>query len=222
MKQLDWHFFLSKEKKLSYFQNILIYLHNKRKKGIVIYPKKKDIFNAFRITHFHSVKVVIIGQDPYHGPNQAHGLAFSVPPNILSLPPSLNNIYTELASDIPEIIIPKHGCLIHWAMEGVLLLNSILTVEQGKSCSHANIGWEKFTNQVIHILNIYRENIIFLLWGRYAQNKGNIINNKKHYILETSHPSPKSAKYGFIGCRHFSKTNKFLIQKNIKTINWQI
>lgn len=222
MEQLNWHSFLSQEKKLSYFQNILIHLNNQRKQGVIIYPHKKNIFNAFRLTHFKSVKVVIIGQDPYHGPKQAHGLAFSVLPNVSILPPSLNNIYKELALDIPEIIIPKHGCLINWAIEGVLLLNSILTVEKGKSCSHINIGWEKFTDQVIHVLNIHRQNIIFLLWGRYAQNKGNIINHKKHYILETSHPSPRSAQYGFIGCRHFSKTNKILTQKNIKTINWQI
>lgn len=221
MNKLNWNYLLSEEKKLSYFQNILTILKNKRKQGITIYPKQKDIFNAFRFTTFESIKVVIIGQDPYHGANQAHGLAFSVPPNIVALPPSLNNIYIELATDIPKIIIPKHGCLQSWAMEGVLLLNSILTVEESKSGSHANIGWEKFTNKIIHIINIYKKNIVFLLWGRYAQNKGNIIDHKKHYILETSHPSPISAQYGFIGCRHFSKTNTFLIQEKMTTINWQ-
>lgn len=221
MKKLNWSSFLSEEKKLLYFQKILTILHDKRKKGIFIYPRQKDIFNAFRFTSFESVKVVIIGQDPYYNPNQAHGLAFSVLPNIIPIPPSLHNIYTELITDIPKIIMPKHGCLQSWAKEGVLLLNSILTVEHGKSGSHANIGWEKFTDKVIHILNVYRKNIIFLLWGRYAQNKGNIIDHKKHHILETSHPSPISARYGFIGCRHFSQSNKLLIQKNIKTINWQ-
>lgn len=221
MKKLNWSNFLSQEKKSLYFQKILTTLNNKRKKRIIIYPKQKDIFNVFRFTDFESVKVVIIGQDPYHGPNQAHGLAFSVLPNITSLPPSLKNIYTELKSNIPNIVIPKHGYLKSWATEGVLLLNSILTVEQGKSCSHANIGWEIFTDKIIHILNIHRKNIIFLLWGRYAQNKGNIINYKKHYILTTSHPSPISAQHGFLGCRHFSKTNIFLTKKKIKTINWQ-
>lgn len=222
MKKLNWHSLLSEEKKSFYFKKIFTTLHDKNKKGIIIYPKKKDIFNAFRVTTFESTKVVIIGQDPYHGPNQAHGLAFSTPPKTLPLPPSLNNIYTELTSDIPDIVTPKHGCLLSWATEGVLLLNSILTVEQGKSRSHANIGWEKFTDKIIQILNIYKKNIVFLLWGRYAQNKGNFINDKKHHILTTSHPSPMSAQYGFMGCRHFSKTNRFLIQKNIQPVNWHI
>lgn len=221
MKKLNWNFFLSKEKNLSYFQKILTTLCEKRKRGIIIYPKQKDIFNAFRYTTFESVKVVIIGQDPYHNPNQAHGLAFSVLPNITSLPPSLNNIYKELILDIPTITTPQHGCLLHWATEGVLLLNSILTVEKGKSCSHANIGWEKFTDKVIHIINNHKKNVVFLLWGRYAQKKGNFINYKKHQILETSHPSPMSVQHGFIGCRHFSKTNRFLTQKNIQPIDWQ-
>lgn len=221
MKKLTWRSFLSEEKKLSYFQKILTILHKKRKKGIIIHPKKEDIFNAFRFTEFESVKVVIIGQDPYHGPNQAHGLAFSIPPHITPLPPSLNNIYKELISDISDIKKPKNGYLKSWSEEGVLLLNSILTVEQGKSRSHTNIGWEIFTNKVIHILNIYKKNIVFLLWGRYAQKKGEIINHKKHHILETSHPSPMSVKYGFFGCRHFSKTNFILKQHNKTPINWQ-
>lgn len=221
MNTLNWHYLLSEEKKLLYFQKIFTILENKRKKGVIIYPQQKNIFNAFRLTTFASIKVVIIGQDPYSHPNQAHGLAFSVLPNIVPLPPSLKNIYTELITDIPTIVMPKHGCLNSWAKRGVLLLNSILTVEQGKSCSHANIGWEKFTDKIIHIINIYKKNIIFLLWGRYAQNKGNIINHNKHYILEASHPSPMSVQKGFIGCHHFSKTNAILAQKNIKTINWQ-
>lgn len=221
MNKLNWSNLLSEEKTLLYFQKILTTLHEKRKKGIIIYPKKKDIFNVFRFTTFESVKVVIIGQDPYHNPEQAHGLAFSVLPKITVLPPSLINIYKELSTDIPKITIPKHGYLKNWATEGVLLLNSILTVEHGKSRSHANIGWEKFTDKVIHTINIYKKNIIFLLWGRYAQNKGNIIDHKKHYILETSHPSPFSAQHGFIGCHHFSKTNIFLKKQNTKTINWQ-
>ncbi|URJ33190.1 uracil-DNA glycosylase [Candidatus Blochmannia vicinus] len=220
MKELSWRYFLSEEKKLSYFNNILSYLEEQKKKGIVYYPKQKDIFNAFRFTSFESVKVVIIGQDPYHGPNQAHGLAFSVLPGVL-IPPSLKNIYKELVSDIPNFIIPNHGFLKSWTKEGVLLLNSILTVEAGKSHSHAHIGWELFTNKVIHILNVYKEKIIFMLWGRYAQRKGNMISQKKHHILTASHPSPISAQYGFLGCRHFSKANMFLMQEDKQVIDWQ-
>ncbi|URJ29865.1 uracil-DNA glycosylase [Blochmannia endosymbiont of Camponotus sp.] len=220
MKGLTWRYFLSEEKKLSYFKNILSYLEEQKKKGIVYYPKQKDIFNAFRFTSFESVKVVIIGQDPYHGPNQAHGLAFSVLPGVL-IPPSLRNIYKELVSDIPDFIMPNHGCLKNWANEGVLLLNSVLTVEAGKSYSHAHIGWELFTDKVIRILSIYKEKIVFMLWGRYAQKKGNIINKKKHYILTASHPSPISAQYGFLGCRHFSRANMFLMQQDKQIINWQ-
>ncbi|WHL25156.1 MAG: uracil-DNA glycosylase [Candidatus Blochmannia vicinus] len=220
MKELTWRYFLSEEKKLSYFKNILSSLEEQKRKGIVCYPKQKDIFNAFRFTSFESVKVVIIGQDPYHGPNQAHGLAFSVLPGVL-IPPSLRNIYKELVSDIPNFVIPSHGCLKSWAKEGVLLLNSILTVEAGKSNSHANIGWELFTDKVIRILNIYKEKIIFMLWGRYAQKKGNIISQKKHHILIASHPSPISAQYGFLGCRHFSRANMFLMQQDKQMIDWQ-
>ncbi|WP_159715140.1 uracil-DNA glycosylase [Blochmannia endosymbiont of Camponotus nipponensis] len=220
IKELTWQYFLSKEKKLSYFKNILFIVEERKKKGIIVYPQKKDIFNVFRFTSFKSVKVVIIGQDPYHGPGQAHGLAFSVLPGV-SLPPTLRNIYKELRSDIPNFTTPNHGFLKSWAQEGVLLLNSILTVEAGKSCSHANIGWELFTDKTIHTLNLYKEKIIFMLWGRYAQKKGNIINRKKHHILSTSHPSPMSAQHGFLGCRHFSKANMFLLQQNKQTINWQ-
>jgi len=219
-QKLNWRFLLSKEKTLPYFQNILFAIEKRKKKGITIYPKKKDVFNAFRFTSFESIKVVIIGQDPYHGSNQAHGFAFSVLPGVLP-PPSLRNIYKELASDMPDFVIPEHGCLESWAQEGVLLLNSILTVEEGRSCSHANIGWERFTDKIISILNTHKEKVIFLLWGKYAQNKGNIINHKKHYIFTASHPSPISAQRGFLGCHHFSKVNILLAQQNKQIINWQ-
>lgn len=221
MSELNWRFFLSKEKQSPYFQRILYILQQKIKSGETIYPKANDIFNAFRFTAFESVKVVIIGQDPYPNPNQAHGLAFSIPYGI-ALTPSLKNIYKELKSDIPNFIIPKHGHLKSWTKEGVFLLNSILTVEKGKRGSHANIGWEKFTDKVIDILNIYKRNLVFLLWGNYAKKKGNLIDKKKHYILTSSHPSPISAKYGFLGCHHFSKTNLFLMKNNKQIVNWQI
>lgn len=221
MPELNWKFFLSTEKNNPYFKKILNTLQKKRKSGIIIYPKTSDIFNVFRFTNFESIKVVIIGQDPYPSPNHAHGLAFSIPFGI-QLTPSLKNIYKELKFDIPNFIIPQHGCLYAWAQEGVFLLNSILTVEKGKSGSHFNIGWEYFTNKVINILNIYKENLVFLLWGNYAKKKIKIINSKKHYILTSTHPSPMSAKYGFLGCRHFSQTNEFLAKKNKKIINWQL
>lgn len=221
MSELTWKFFLSKEKQYPYFKKILHILQQEKKSGKIIYPKSNDVFNAFRFTTFESVKVVIIGQDPYHGPNQAHGLAFSVPFGN-EPPPSLKNIYKELQSDIPGFIIPKHGCLQSWTQEGVLLLNSILTVEKGKSCSHANIGWEQFTDKVIHILNMYKNNLIFLLWGNYAKKKGSFIDRRKHYILTSSHPSPMSVNNGFLGCQHFSKTNTFLIQHNKQIINWKL
>lgn len=221
MKKLTWKSLLSQEKNSTYFQNIFNILHQKKKLGIIIYPQKNKIFNAFRFTEFESIKVVIIGQDPYHSPNQAHGFAFSVP-NGVKLPPSLKNIYMELQSDIPNFVIPNHGCLLAWAQEGVFLLNSILTVEKGKSGSHAHIGWEQFTNKVIRILSDYQKNLVFLLWGNYAKKKSILIDRKKHCILYAAHPSPMSAKYGFFGCKHFSKANFFLKKFNKKTINWQL
>lgn len=221
MKRLTWKFLLSQEKNLPYFKNILNILHQKRNMGTIIYPEKNNIFDAFRFTSFESIKAVIIGQDPYHGSNQAHGLAFSVPYNI-PIPPSLKNIYKELATDILDFVIPQHGCLLSWSQEGVFLLNSILTVEKGKSFSHSNLGWEKFTDKVIRILNAYKTNLVFLLWGNYAKKKSILIDQNKHYILTTSHPSPMSAKYGFLGCKHFSKTNLFLKKHHQNIINWKI
>lgn len=221
MSELTWKSLLRKEKTLPYFKNILNILHKKRKLGIIIYPKQNKIFDAFRFTEFKAIKVIIIGQDPYHGPDQANGLAFSVSPG-KKLPPSLKNIYQELKCNIPNFIIPNHGYLYSWSQEGVFLLNSILTVEQGKSGSHSNIGWEYFTDKVIKILSYYQNNLIFLLWGNYAKKKSALINHNKHYILTASHPSPISAKYGFLGCQHFSKTNLILMKHNKKIINWTL
>lgn len=221
MRYLTWHDALKQEKKLPYFNNILTFIARERAAGITIYPHRRDVFNTFRLTELSAVKVVILGQDPYHGPQQAHGLSFSVRPGV-PMPPSLVNIYKELATDIPTFRIPRHGCLQDWAKQGVLLLNTVLTVEAGKAHSHAHLGWELFTEKVIKVLNINCHGIIFLLWGSHAQKKSNIINVKHHHILKTSHPSPLSAHRGFLGCHHFSKVNAILMQQGQKLINWQL
>ncbi|WP_301098358.1 uracil-DNA glycosylase [Otariodibacter sp.] len=215
-----WKEAIGDEKSQPYFENILRYVHTERVKGKIIYPPQNEVFSAFSLTEFADVKVVILGQDPYHGPNQAHGLSFSVKPGITP-PPSLMNIYKELSQDI-HFEIPKHGYLIEWAKQGVLMLNTVLTVEQGKAHSHANIGWETFTDKVIHQLNEQRENLVFLLWGSHAQKKGQFIYRNKHLVLTAPHPSPLSAHRGFFGCQHFSKTNHYLMEKGIKEINWQL
>jgi uracil-DNA glycosylase len=185
-----------------------------------IYPPGNQIFNAFELTPFDKVKVVLIGQDPYHGPQQAHGLAFSVNKGI-PIPPSLRNIYKALEIDL-GISPPNHGCLISWAKEGVLLLNAILTVEAGKPASHQGIGWEQFTDDVIQILNEQKEHLVFLLWGKFAQDKGKNINTQKHLVLKANHPSPLANSSQFIHCKHFSKTNEYLIQHGLAPINWKI
>ncbi|MGL9769781.1 MAG: uracil-DNA glycosylase [Sodalis sp. (in: enterobacteria)] len=216
---LTWCDTIAREKTLPYFQETLAFIARERAVGVTIYPPAKDVFNAFRFKELSAVNVVILGQDPYHGPNQAHGLSFSVKPGV-SVPPSLVNIYKELASDISGFVIPNHGCLQSWAQQGVLLLNAVLTVEGGKANSHANLGWGTFTDKVIKILNVHRKGIIFLLWGSHAQKKGMIINPKRHYVLKAPHPSPLSAHRGFFGCRHFSKTNVLLEQQHKKPIDW--
>ena len=187
----------------------------------MIYPPQNEIFNAFKLTEFEQVKVVILGQDPYHGLNQAHGLAFSVKPNVPP-PPSLVNMYKELATDIAGFQIPNHGYLVQWAQQGVLLLNTVLTVEQGQAHSHANFGWETFTDRVIAALNQQREHLVFLLWGSHAQKKGQFIDRERHCVLTAPHPSPLSAHRGFFGCHHFSKTNDYLRAHQIGEINWQL
>lgn len=215
-----WKEAIGEEKSQSYFQEILRIVQQERASGKVIFPPQNEIFSAFSLTEFSKVKIVILGQDPYHGVNQAHGLAFSVKPTIAP-PPSLVNIYKELAADV-GFTVPTHGYLVEWAKQGVLLLNTVLTVEQGKAHSHANIGWERFTDKVIAQLNQYREGLVFLLWGSHAQKKGQFIDRKRHCILSAPHPSPLSAHRGFLGCRHFSKANAYLRSKGIEEIDWQL
>ena len=184
-----------------------------------IYPHPKNVFNAFNSTPFDKVKVVIIGQDPYHNPGEAHGLCFSVQPGV-KVPPSLQNIYKEIESDLKIKKDFSQGTLTDWAKQGVLLMNAVLTVRKNQAGSHANQGWEKFTDKVIKQLSDKKENLVFLLWGNYAKQKGQIINRSKHLVLESTHPSPFSAYNGFFGCQHFSQTNKYLKQHGLKEIKW--
>ncbi len=216
-----WSDVLGQEKQQPYFQETLNFVRQEREAGKVIYPPAADVFNAFKYTEFADVKVVILGQDPYHGPNQAHGLCFSVLPGV-AVPPSLVNIYKELQKDIPGFEIPPHGYLLSWAQQGVLLLNTVLTVEAGKAHSHASLGWEKFTDRVIAALNDHRDGLVFLLWGNHAQKKGQYIDRQRHHVLMAPHPSPLSAHRGFLGCGHFSKTNQFLTEAGQQPITWQI
>lgn len=214
----SWKKHLILEFSKPYMQELKKFLQLEQLANKVIYPKNSQIFEAFKLTPWDQVKVVIIGQDPYHGLNQAHGLCFSVLPKV-ALPRSLVNIYTELYQDLG--IAPKtDGYLASWAKQGVLMLNSVLTVEQGLPGSHANKGWEKFTDQVILTLNSNRNKIIFLLWGQYALQKGKLIDSSKHIVLTAAHPSPLAANKGFFGCKHFSKTNVCLMEQGIDPINW--
>ena len=197
------------------------FLLQEKQQNKVIYPPSSLIFNALNTTPLNQVKVVIIGQDPYHGPNQAHGLSFSVQRGV-ALPPSLRNIFHELHTDL-GVPIPRHGDLTHWAEQGVLLLNSVLTVEAGQPTSHQKQGWEDFTDHVIDVLNQQREHIVFILWGAYAQRKGQRIDPNKHLILKAAHPSPLAAnRGGFFGCKVFSKSNNYLKQHGIEPIDWQL
>ncbi|MCS4533349.1 uracil-DNA glycosylase [Neisseria montereyensis] len=216
-----WHEAIGSEKEQPYFQHILKSVRAEREIGQIIYPPAADVFNAFKATEFDQVKVVILGQDPYHGAGQAHGLAFSVRPDIV-IPRSLVNIYKELADDIAGFHIPNHGYLQSWADQGVLLLNTVLTVRAGQAHSHAALGWEQFTDRVIAQLNNHREHIVFLLWGSHAQKKGAFIDRNRHLVLAAPHPSPLSAHRGFFGCKHFSRTNHYLEKHGITPINWQV
>ena len=218
---VTWQEIVRQEREHPYFQHVEQFVSAERAAGKMIYPPEQDVFNAFDSTPFEAVKVVILGQDPYHGPDQAHGLSFSVPPGV-KIPPSLANMYKELATDIPGFTVPLHGCLQHWAEQGVLLLNTVLTVEQGKAHSHAKLGWETFTDRVIEALDHHLEGVIFLLWGAHAQKKGKKINAAKHHILTSAHPSPLSAYRGFFGCKHFSQTNMLLNQMNKTPIDWRL
>ena len=217
---LTWKDVLAAEKQKPYFKAILEFLNSEYSKGNVIYPEKEDIFNALKLTDFSDVKVVIIGQDPYHGPKQAHGLCFSVRDGVRP-PPSLINIYKEIHTDL-GLPIPKRGNLESWAEQGVLLLNATLTVQAHNPGSHSKIGWQTFTDKIIEVLNDHPQPIVYLLWGSYAQSKRQLIDTTKHLILAAPHPSPLSAHRGFFGCRHFSKTNEFLIQQGLTPIEWQI
>lgn len=216
----QWKEALKDQFELPYMQTLKQFLFQEKSSGKIIFPPGDDIFSAFNLTPLDHVKVVIIGQDPYHGPNQAHGLCFSVKKGIPA-PPSLVNIYKELESDM-GIQPPQHGFLEAWAKQGILMLNAVLTVESGKAGSHQNRGWETFTDRVIEILNQRKENIVFILWGAYAKKKGEKIDRKKHMVLYAPHPSPLSSYRGFFGSKPFSKTNDYLRSKEIAEINWSI
>lgn len=215
----SWNNILGDEFEKEYYTKLHIFLVTEYKTK-TIFPNMYDIFNALHYTEYQDVKVVILGQDPYHGPNQAHGLSFSVKPGIPT-PPSLKNIFKELNSDL-GCYIPNNGYLKSWADQGVLLLNTVLTVQAGNANSHKNKGWEIFTDKVISVLNDRKDPIIFILWGNNAISKKKLITNKQHYILQSAHPSPLSANRGFFGSRPFSKTNEILKQLGKKPIDWQI
>lgn len=214
----DWSEKLNFIFKQDYCQHLLEFLDDESAQNKTIYPPKDQIFNAFDLSSFNNTKVVILGQDPYHNEGQAHGLSFSVPKGI-SIPPSLKNIYQELELDL-NIKPSKNGDLTHWATQGVLLLNSVLTVEKNSPGSHAKSGWVDFTDTVIDILNEQKQNLVFLLWGAYAQQKIELIDQSKHLVLTAAHPSPFSAHKGFFGCKHFSQANDYLKIHNLKQINW--
>jgi len=216
----SWKKVLATEFTKPYMLALKQFLQDEKQHGKTIYPNSHEIFSAFNCTPFDQVRVVILGQDPYHGPKQAHGMCFSVLPGIKP-PPSLMNIYKELRSDL-QISAAPHGYLTPWAQQGVLLLNSVLTVEQGKPASHQGKGWEKFTDRVIELLNESDKKLIFVLWGSYAQAKGQIIDSTKHIVLTAAHPSPFSAHRGFLGCKHFSKINEILSSWGGKPIDWTL
>ncbi|OEF64737.1 uracil-DNA glycosylase [Enterovibrio norvegicus] len=217
---VTWHEVIGREKEQDYFKQTMAYVAEARESGTVVFPPAEDVFNAFRFTALSDVKVVILGQDPYHGPTQAHGLCFSVLPGIKT-PPSLVNMYKELAQDIEGFSIPNHGYLKSWADQGVLLLNTVLTVEQGNAHSHAHLGWETFTDRVIEAVNAHTDGVVFLLWGAHARKKGRVIDRTRHHVLEAPHPSPLSAHRGFLGCGHFSQTNQLLSEQGKAPIDWQ-
>ena len=201
-------------------QALSAFLRDRRAAGARIYPPGPQIFSSFDATPFDAVKVVILGQDPYHGPGQAHGLCFSVQPGV-AVPPSLDNIFKEIQRDL-GIARPDHGCLLPWARQGVLLLNAVLTVEDGRAGAHQGKGWEGFTDHVVDTLNREREGLVFLLWGAYAQAKGKVIDPRRHKVLKAPHPSPLSAHRGFLGCGHFSAANEYLGKRGRGPIDWSL
>ena len=216
----SWKHRLLPEFQQPYMQELKDFLMREIRLKKIIYPRPEEYFSAFDTLPFEKVKVVILGQDPYHGPRQAHGLCFSVKPSV-AVPPSLANIFKELQNDL-NIPRPRHGCLNSWAKQGVLLLNATLTVEAGRAGSHQNKGWEIFTDRVIHLLNEERERLVFMLWGSFAQKKGAFINTEKHLVLKAPHPSPFSADRGFFGCAHFSKANSYLKANGKGEIDWRL
>lgn len=217
----SWKEVLEGEFEKEYMLNLKAFLQKEKQEGKVVFPPGNMIFNAFNHTPFDKVKVVILGQDPYHGQGQAHGLSFSVQKGV-TIPPSLRSIYKELKNDIETFTIPAHGELTKWADEGVLMLNATLTVRKGEPASHHNKGWERFTDEAIRQLSEKRKGLVFLLWGKNAQAKIPLIDDSKHFVLKAAHPSPYSADHGFFGCRHFSKTNKLLKDQGLEEIDWQI
>ena len=219
MTNNKWDVVLSDEYSKDYFKDIVKFVNDVYRKK-TIFPPKSRILSALNFTDYNDVKVVILGQDPYHGVGEANGLAFSVNDGI-KIPPSLQNIYKELNSDL-GIPIATTGNLESWAREGVLLLNSVLTVEKDKPASHKNVGWEMFTDSIIRRLNEKEDPVVFILWGNFAKSKKNLVTNSKHLVIESSHPSPFSCRYGFFGSKPFSRTNEFLRKNNIKEINWTI
>ena len=218
--EASWLKALESEFSKPYFGEIKAYLQQEKQKGQTVYPPGPLIFNAFNLTPFDEVKVVILGQDPYHGPGQAHGLSFSVPHGVKA-PPSLGNIYKEMKDDL-GLPIPSHGNLEAWAKQGVLLLNAMLTVQANNPASHSKIGWEQFTDAVIRTLSDQRKGLVFLLWGRFAQEKAQLIDPSRHHILKAAHPSPFSAYNGFFGSKHFSKANTLLEKQGLKPIDWKL
>ena len=218
--EVSWKSYLEDEFAADYMQNLGKFLRAEKAAGRKIYPPGHEIFQAFALTPFDLVKVVILGQDPYHGYGQAHGLSFSVPAGVIK-PPSLQNIFKEMSSDlgIPQ---PGHGNLENWAKQGVLMLNSVLTVEQGRAGAHVGKGWERFTDAAIDQLNSARDNLVFVLWGRKAQQKCSIVDPHRHKIIMSSHPSPLSAHNGFFGSKPFSRANSYLVNHNISPIDWSL
>ncbi|WP_299808205.1 uracil-DNA glycosylase [uncultured Shewanella sp.] len=217
----SWGSFIKEQQQQSYFQSVQEFVASERAAGKVIFPPENEVLAAFDSTPLNQVRVVLIGQDPYHGLGQAHGLCFSVKPGVKT-PPSLVNMYKELATDIDGFTIPQHGNLSRWAEQGVLMLNTVLTVEQGKAHSHAKTGWETFTANVLELLNRQTQPIIFVLWGAHAIKKGKGINAPQHQIISGPHPSPLSAYRGFFGCQHFSKINESLQARGEAPIDWQV
>lgn len=216
----SWFTKLEKEFSKPYFLELENFIQSREKSGAIIFPSKKNIFRALNLTSFENTKVVILGQDPYHGENQAHGLSFSIQEGI-KFPPSLRNIYKELSDDL-NIPIPESGFLEPWAKQGVLMINAVFTVEKSNPNCHAKKGWENLTDEIIKTISEEKENVVFILWGAFAQKKIDLINTDKHLIIKTPHPSPFSARKGFFGSKPFSKTNQYLISKGLSSIKWEI